>query len=191
MSTRKGRVVLLEEVLQEAMTLAEQTIMAKNPSLENKQEVARQVGVGAVLFHDLKTFRRNDIEFSLEDMLKVEGETGPYVQYTHARASTLLKKGNYEEQIRTSQFVDEEAWPVVKNLEEFPEVIRHAYEKYDPSEIAKYLIDLARTFNKYYGAVRMLDDSQYKQDRLAVVKAVQIVLAEGLRLLGITAPKEM
>lgn len=191
MSTRKGRVVLLEEVLQEAIALAEKTITTKNPLLENKVEVARQVGVGAVLFHDLKTFRRNDIEFSLEDMLKVEGETGPYVQYTHARISTLLKKGQFETPLSDIQLVNEEAWPVIKSLEEFPEVIRHAYEKYDPSEIAKYLIDLARAFNKYYASVRILDDSNLKQSRLAVVKAVQIVLAEGLRLLGIGAPKEM
>ena len=92
MSTRKGEVVLLEEVLEEAITLAEQNIEEKNPDLKQKEEVAKQVGVGAVIFHDLKNERMHNIEFSLENMLKFEGETGPYVQYTHARACSILRK---------------------------------------------------------------------------------------------------
>lgn len=191
MSTRKGKVVLLEDVLNDAIALAEKNIAEKNPTLHHPELVARQVGVGAVLFHDLKNFRMNDIEFSLEDMLKVEGETGPYVQYTHARASTLLKKGNYNEEQLDRIHVDEEAWATIKFVGEFPEAIKRAYEGNDPSQIAKHLLGLCRAFNKYYGSVRVLDDENKKQSRLHVVKSVQIVLNEGLRLLGIAAPKEM
>lgn len=191
MSTRKGKVVLLEEVLNDAIALAERNIAEKNPTLPNPEVVASQVGVGAVMFHDLKNFRMNDIEFSLEDMLRVEGETGPYVQYTHARASTLLIKGEYVEGATYPTFVDDEAWTTIKLLGEFPDVIQRAYEGYDPSQVAKHLLELSRAFNKYYASVRILNDATHKNARLDLVKAVQIVLEEGLRLLGMTAPKEM
>ncbi|RBW67557.1 arginine--tRNA ligase [Bacillus taeanensis] len=191
MSTRKGKVVLLEEVLEEAISLACQTIEEKNPSLQNKNEVAAQVGVGAVMFHDLKNYRMNDIEFSLEDMLKFDGETGPYVQYTHARACSLLRKGEFK--LSNHDFVidDDQSWPVVTMLREFPDVIERAVEKYDPSQIAKYVVDLSQAFNKYYGNVRILEEDGQKEARLAVVYTVMVVLKEGLRLLGISAPEEM
>lgn len=191
MSTRKGKIVLLEEVLNDAIELALENIEQKNPTLSSKEIVAQQVGAGAVIFHDLKNYRLNDVEFSLEEMLKFEGDTGPYVQYTHARASALLRKGNYKEIERTEAQFDEEAWPIVKELIEFPEVIKRAYDGYDPSLIAKYVIQLSKKFNQYYGKVRILADSEYKQVRLSLVSAVQIVLREGLRLLGVDAPEEM
>ncbi|OCA87906.1 arginine--tRNA ligase [Bacillus sp. FJAT-27225] len=191
MSTRKGKVVLLEEVLNEAISLALDDIEKKNPNLTNKEEVARQVGTGAVIFHDLKNFRQNDIEFSLEDMLRFEGETGPYVQYTDARASSLLRKGDFKENDDSISISDPEAWPIITNLMGFPEAIKRAIEDYDPSQIAKYVIELSRAFNKYYAAVRILDDSELKQARLSLVYAVKITLQEGLRLLGLQAPEEM
>lgn len=191
MSTRKGKIVLLEEVLNDAIELALENMEQKNPTLSSKEIVAQQVGTGAVIFHDLKNYRLNDVEFSLEEMLKFEGDTGPYVQYTHARASALLRKGNYKEIERTEAQFDEEAWPIVKELIEFPEVIKRAYDGYDPSLIAKYVIQLSKKFNQYYGKVRILADSEYKQVRLSLVSAVQIVLREGLRLLGVDAPEEM
>lgn len=191
MSTRKGKVVLLEEVLNDAINLAKKNIMMKNPELEFKDTVARQVGVGAVIFHDLKNYRTNDIEFSLDDMLRFEGETGPYVQYTHARASSILKKGKYEESNEKLVITDDEAWAVITNLMAFPAVIKRAFDEYDPSQIAKYVLELSKAFNKYYGSVRILTDHEQKQARLSLVFAVQIVLKEGLRLLGIEAPTEM
>lgn len=191
MSTRKGKIVLLEEVLNDAIELALENMEQKNPTLSSKEIVAQQVGTGAVIFHDLKNYRLNDVEFSLEEMLKFEGDTGPYVQYTHARASALLRKGNYKEIERTEAQFDEEAWPIVKELIEFPEVIKRAYDGNDPSLIAKYVIQLSKKFNQYYGKVRILADSEYKQVRLSLVSAVQIVLREGLRLLGVDAPEEM
>ncbi|WP_226659565.1 arginine--tRNA ligase [Pseudalkalibacillus hwajinpoensis] len=190
MSTRKGKVVLLEEVLSEAIELAKENIEAKNPNLENKSVIAQQIGVGAVLFHDLKNDRRNDIDFSLEDMLRVEGETGPYVQYTHARACSILRKGNYQKG-ETIEELDEEAWSVVTKLRHFPNVVERAATEYDPSQIAKFVLELSRAFNKYYGQVRLLEENSSKQARLQLVSAVAIVLQEGLRLLGLHAPKEM
>ncbi|MFS0658652.1 arginine--tRNA ligase [Niallia alba] len=192
MSTRKGKVVLLEEVLQAAIKLAEQNIEEKNPSLEKKQEVAKQVGTGAIIFHDLKHYRLTDIEFSLEDMLKFEGETGPYIQYTHARACSLLRKGQFSfpANIEGLQW-DHVSFSIIKLLMDFPISVEKAIEQYDPSEIAKYVIDLARAFNKYYAHVQILEEDNEKQARLTLVYAVTLVLKEGLRLLGIAAPKAM
>ncbi|WP_121612699.1 arginine--tRNA ligase [Mesobacillus foraminis] len=191
MSTRKGKVVLLEEVLQDAISFALEDIKQKNPNLPSKEEVARQVGTGAIIFHDLKNFRQNDIEFSLEDMLKFEGETGPYVQYTHARASSLLRKGEFQENQAEVCISDAEAWPIIMNLTIFPQAIKRAFEENDPSQIAKYVIELARAFNKYYASVRILEDDGQKQERLSLVYSVKVVLKEGLRLLGLEAPEEM
>ncbi|MCM2980031.1 arginine--tRNA ligase [Niallia circulans] len=192
MSTRKGKVVLLEEVLQAAIQLAEKNIEEKNPSLENKEEVAKQVGTGAIIFHDLKHYRLTDIEFSLEDMLKFEGETGPYIQYTHARACSLLRKGNFFPPANIDQLQwDQLSFPIVKLLMDFPTIVEKAIVQYDPSEVAKYVIDLAKTFNKYYAHVQILEENSGKEARLSLVYAVILVLKEGLRLLGIAAPEAM
>ncbi|WP_242221589.1 arginine--tRNA ligase [Bacillus cereus group sp. BfR-BA-01380] len=191
MSTRKGKVVLLEEVLEEAITLAKQNIEEKNPNLKKKDEVARQIGVGAVIFHDLKNERIHNIEFSLENMLKFEGETGPYVQYTHARTCSLLKKSNIDIEKQELQLTDDISWTVIKLLHRFPQVIETAFAKYEPSHIAKYILDVAQAFNKYYGNVRILEENAEKESRLALVYAVAVVLKEGLRLLGMEAPEEM
>ncbi|KIL42755.1 arginine-tRNA ligase [Jeotgalibacillus alimentarius] len=191
MSTRKGKVVLLEEVLKEAVSLARQNIADKNPSLADQEQVAHQVGTGAVIFHDLKNHRLNDVEFSLDTMLKFEGETGPYVQYTHARASSILRKGAYQEKANGLAFSGETAWSVIKCLMEFPEAVKRSFEGNDPSQTAKYVLELAKVFNQFYGNVRILDAAEERQEKLSLVHAVQIVLKEGLHLLGVEAPEEM
>jgi arginyl-tRNA synthetase len=192
MSTRKGKVILLEEVLTESIALAQRNIEEKNPSLVNKEEVAKMVGVGAVVFHDLKNFRLNDIEFSLEDMLRFEGETGPYIQYTNARACSILRKGNWTDAEGIQlDFEGHTHWEIISLLKNFSEVITTALKKFDPSQIAKYAIELSRAFNQFYAEVRILEDHPEKQARLALVYAVTIVLQESLRLLGIEAPSEM
>ena len=191
MSTRKGKVVLLEDVLNDSIQLALKTIEEKNPALAGKEETAEMVGTGAIIFHDLKNFRLNDIEFSLDEMLKVEGETGPYVQYTNARAQSILRKAAWIEKKADIHLCGIVEWPVIIELLGFPDAIKRAVEKYDPSQIAKYVLDLAQAFNKYYGDVRILEDDEEKESRLALVYAVSIVLEEGLRLLGIKAPQEM
>lgn len=193
MSTRKGKLVLLEEVLQDAIDLALKNIESRNPDLENKEDVARMVGVGAVIFHDLKNFRLNDIEFSLDTMLTFEGETGPYLQYTYARACSLLEKasGQTVSSISPEAFGNEKAWAIVYLLTKFEEVIQAAFNEFDPSRIAKYLIDLAQAFNKYYGSVKILENDAQLGARLQLVEAITVVIKEGLRILGLGAPQKM
>jgi arginyl-tRNA synthetase len=193
MSTRKGKVILLEEVLNESISMARQNIEEKNPLLANKDTVAKLVGVGAVIFHDLKNYRMNDIEFSLEEMLRFEGETGPYVQYTFARACSILRKGQWQSDLpaEINHCSWEKEWKVISLLMEFPNAVKRAFENLDPSQIAKYVVDLAQSFNKYYGEVKILEENADQQARLALVASVTIVLKEGLRLLGLEAPEEM
>ena len=190
MSTRKGRVILLEEVLREAIQHAEMNITDKNPSLMNAGKVAESVGVGAIIFHDLKNDRMNNIEFSLKDMLTFEGETGPYVQYTHARAMSILEKAKIDE-YEFQGLKDQESWEIIKHLNHFPEIIENAYKLFSPSVLAKYLIHLSQSFNKYYAKVRIIEKDEQLLSRLSLVKAVTIVLKEGLRILGVKAPNEM
>ncbi|SFJ78213.1 arginyl-tRNA synthetase [Thermoflavimicrobium dichotomicum] len=191
MSTRKGRVILLEEVLNEAIDLARKIIEDKNPYLENKEEIAKQVGIGAVVFHDLKHYRTNDVEFSLESMLNFDGETGPYLQYTHVRCHSLMRKANYTSPTENVTLDEAEAWPIIVLLGEFNDVVRNAWKEFDPSRIARYALDLARAFNQYYANVRILSDEKQQEPRLNMVYAVAIVLEESLRLLNIRAPKQM
>lgn len=190
MSTRKGRVILLEDVLKEAIQLAQQNISEKSSELEDKEEVARQVGVGAVIFQDLKNERMNNIEFALDDMLKFEGETGPYVQYTHARACSILRKVDLDIE-GDLQGLTAESWELVKLLNSFPSVIQKAYEKFEPSIVAKYVVDVAQAFNSYYAHTRILVKDHGLQARVALVRATTIILKEGLRLLGLQAPERM
>ena len=191
MSTRKGEIVLLNEVIEEAIALAEESINNKNPYLANKKEVAKAIGVGAIIFQDLKNERIHNIEFSLESMLKFEGETGPYLQYTYARARSILRKATYSNEISTEPLTDDASWAVIKILESFPDAVKKAFVAYEPSHISQYLIDLAKAFNKYYGNVRILEDAKQLQTRLNLVFATTTVLKEGLRLLGIEAPEEI
>ncbi|MED3622909.1 arginine--tRNA ligase [Neobacillus thermocopriae] len=192
MSTRKGKVVLLEEVLKESIAIARKNIEEKNPNLVNKDEVAKQVGVGAVIFHDLKNNRMNDIEFSLEEMLRFEGETGPYLQYTYARACSILRKGNWQVTLTEKYKASwEKEWKVVSMLMNFSNVVNRACENYDPSQVAKYIVDLAQAFNKYYAEVKVLEENEERYARLALVYSVTVVIKEGLRLLGMEAPEEM
>ncbi|QAS51992.1 arginine--tRNA ligase [Halobacillus litoralis] len=190
MSTRQGKTVLLEQVLKEAITRAEKNIEEKNPTLANAGEIAEQVGVGAVIFHDLKHDRRNDVEFSLEDMLTFEGNTAPYIQYTHARAASLLEKGSFRLKDAVTTFDDELAWPIIKLVRNYPVVVENAYKDYDPSKIAKYLLDASRAFNQYYAKTKILESDQ-QQARLTVIFALTVVLKDGLNILGIQAPLQM
>ncbi|MBU9723770.1 MULTISPECIES: arginine--tRNA ligase [Bacillaceae] len=193
MSTRKGKVVLLEEVLQNAIDKAKDNMMEKNPELKNLEDVAKQVGVGAVIFHDLKNERLGSVEFDLEQMLKFEGDTGPYVQYTNARCQTILTKAERKGHMdKVSGLEDPYSWEVVKLLERFPTEVKRAFDLYEPSVIAKYLLKLSQAVNTYYGNVKILQgDAGEKDNKLALLKSVTIVLQEGLRLLGIKAPKKM
>ena len=192
MSTRKGNVVNLEDVLNDSIKLARQQIAEKNPDLPNADEVAKQVGVGAVIFHDLKNDRRNAVNFKLEDVVKFEGETGPYVQYARARAESILRKGG----IRDFSNVDltkvgDAAWDILSFLGQYSDVVERAAVNYDPSVIAKYALELSKKFNQYYAHNRILQDDEDQPARLALVQAVSHVLKDALAMLDIKAPDEM
>lgn len=192
LSTRKGNIILLEPTLQEAISRAKAQIEEKNPELENKEEVARAVGVGAVKFYDLKTDRRNGYDFDLEAMVSFEGETGPYVQYAYARIQSILRKANFTPSAdATYSLSDPESWEIIKLLQDFSRVVKRAAENYDPSLIAKYAINLAQAFNKYYAHTRILDESPERESRLALSYSTAVVLKEALRLLGVDAPDKM
>ena len=195
MSTRRGKVVLLEDVLNEAVERALLLINEKNPTLSNKEEVAEQVGVGAVLFHDLQHDRRNDFNFNLDEIVQFEGETGPYVQYTRARALSILKKANVD----ATDFIDDTpysltdqySWSIIKLIQSFSDTLTRAHREFEPSIIAKHALSVAQAFNRFYANVRVLDDHPEKDSRLALVYSVALMLEEDLRILGIQAPDEM
>lgn len=192
LSTRKGNIILLEPTLDEAVSRALSQIEAKNPDLENKEAVAEAVGVGAVKFFDLKTDRENGYDFDLEAMVSFEGETGPYVQYAYARIQSILRKANFTPKVDNQyQLTDAESWEIIKHLQNFATVIEKAADKYDPSLIAKYAIQLAQSFNKYYAHTRILDENPERDSRLALAYTTGVVLKEALRLLGVEAPEKM
>ena len=192
LSTRKGNIILLEPTLLEAISRAKSQIEAKNPDLENKEAVARAVGVGAVKFYDLKTDRRNGYDFDLEAMVSFEGETGPYIQYAYARIQSILRKANFQPDAEaTYSLNDPESWEIIKLLQDFGRVVKRAADNYEPSLIAKYAISLAQAFNKYYAHTRILDENPERDSRLALSYSTAVVLKESLRLLGVEAPEKM
>lgn len=190
MSTRKGKTVILHDVLVEAVNLA--STYVKEHVSENIDEVSKMVGVGAVIFNDLKNYRTNDIDFNLQDILKFEGETGPYLQYTYARIKSLLSHKINTEINYSEIVIDEYIWNIVFKLSDFKNIIIKAKEGYDPSIIAKYLLELAGLFNKFYANVKIIDNDEINSAfRLNVADAVSIVIKEGLRILGIETPNKM
>ena len=192
LSTRKGKIVLLEEVLREAEELALKQIEAKNPNLPNKEQVAKQVGVGAVIFHDLKNDRTNNFDFNLEEVVQFEGETGPYVQYTRARAMSILRKAGVSVDLSQAlSLEDDYAWEVLKQIENYPNIVKYAESKFEPSVISKYVISLAQAFNKYYANSRILQEDEGLNARLALVEATAVILKQGLAILGVESPDEM
>lgn len=192
LSTRSGRIVLLKDVLADSVKLATAQIDEKNPDLPNKAEVAHEVGTGAVVFHDLMNERLGDFDFKLEEVVRFEGDTGPYVQYTNARAQSILRKAGKPELDLTNLSIDDEkVWETEKLVANFSDIVRRAWRDREPSVIAKYALNLARTFNKYYANSKILVEDDQLNARLALVTAVSNVLTESLRLLGVKAPQEM
>ena len=192
MSTRKGRVVYLEDVIHKCIEKAADVIAEKNPDLENRGEVARIVGVGAVIFGALYNNKIKDITFSYDKVLNFEGETSCYVQYTCARANSVLEKaGAYAAPDVTA--VCPQEFEVVKRLADFPAVLHDALEKYEPCFIARYAVDLAQVFNKFYFDCSILnaEEEGVRNFRLALTDAVRITLKNALGLLGIGVPEKM
>ena len=192
MSTRKGRVVYLEDVINKCVEKALAIITEKNPSLENKEETAKTVGVGAVIFGALYNNKIKDITFSYDKVLNFEGETSCYVQYTCARAHSVLEKGGSARAYAAKEVCPQE-FEVVKQLAEFPATCHDALEKYEPCFIARYCVDLAQKFNKFYFDCSILnaEDEQTRAFRLALTEATLVTLKNGLGLLGIGVPEKM
>ncbi len=194
MASRKGNIILLEDVLNKSIQLARKIIEEKNPDLENKEEVAKDVGIGAVIFADLSTRRNKDIDFDWDQVLSFDGETAPYVQYTHARLYSLMRKYGkpVHQEIDYKVFSTDEESILIKLLEDFPRRVRFAAEGYEPAFICSFLIDLCSTFNRFYQKHRIItDDERSSSARMFLVKTIQVTVKSGLSLLGIKAPERM
>ena len=198
MSTRQGRVIFLEDVLNRAVEQTKKIIVEKNVNTENIDETAREVGIGAVVFNELSNYRIKDYVFSWDKVLNFEGETGPYVQYTHARACSILRNAGEEIQANAKEGFDakyitsESAHRLMKLIYEMPEVIVEAGEKYEPSVVTRHIVDIAQAFNKFYHDEHILvDNEDEKTAKVALVTAAKTAIKNGLGLLGMKAPEKM
>ena len=191
MSTRKGKVVFLEDVINKCFEKAYDIINEKNANLENKEQTAKDIGVGAVIFGALSSSRIKDLVFSYDKALNFDGETGPYCQYTYARCKSVLNKaGEYGEySVKT---LNEDEYNLINELKKFPSIVMSAMEKYEPSMITRYTVDVASKYNKFYFEHKILNETdEVKNFRLALTKATSIVIKNALSLLGIKTPEKM
>lgn len=201
MSTRHGRVVFLEDVLNGAIEKTREIIEEKNPNIENLEEITSQVGIGAVVFNELSNNRIKDYTFKWDQILNFDGETGPYVQYTHARCASLLRKAGEDivAKAQDPKNVDfallaksDSAYELTKLIYAFPGVVEQAGEKYEPSIITRHIIDIAQCFNKFYHDEHIIvADEVEKTSKIALVIATKRVIATGIGLLGMKAPERM
>ena len=194
MSTRKGRVVFLEDVLNQAIDRTRQIIEEKNPDAENIDEVAKAVGVGAVVFQELSNSRIKDYTFSWDRTLSFEGETGPYVQYTHARCCAVLRKAGQpvSADINYELLSDQDAADVLSVLENFNKSIMTAMNKNEPHIVTRFVLDLAQAFNKFYhNSPILVEDADLRAARLALVEATRQTIENALKILGMKAPQKM
>ena len=194
MSTRKGNIILLEDVLNKSIELARKIIEEKNPELENKEEVAKDVGIGAIIFADLATRRNKDIDFDWDQVLSFDGETAPYVQYTHARLCSLQRKyGNpTRKEIDYKVFSTEEEDTLIRLLGDFPAKVKSAAEAFEPAFICSLVVELCSTFNRFYQRQRIItEDEGSTSARMLLVRAIQVTVKSGLSLLGVKAPERM
>ncbi len=197
LSTRRGKIVYLEDVLSRAIEEAEKIINEKNPELQDKHKVAEMVGIGAVIFNDLKTYRMHDVDFRYEDVLNFDGETGPYVQYTHARASSVLRKAESQNisLLLDGEFseVTDTEWSLIYEMAQANELFERAIDELDPSIIARLALRVCQAFNRFYHDNPILNapDDRTRNQRLAITAACRNVLAFALHLIGLEAPSAM
>lgn len=195
-STRKGKGVLLDEVLNMAIEKAKAIIEQKNPTLQNKEEVAQAVGTGALIFNDLKHHRTHEVDFRWDEAFNFEGKTGPYVQYTNARINSLIRRakaeGTVTEPIEHDVFEKDTVWDIMYAIQQYPFVLMEAANKNDPSQIAKFLLELCQLFNRFYAEERIfVDNEQEQRAKLALCQKIAQLLQHGLSTLTIKAPEEI
>jgi arginyl-tRNA synthetase len=193
MSTRGGKFKRLEEVIDQAIILAKEAIMSKNPNLKNQDEVAKAVAIGAIIYNDLKNDKHLDVDFDLENMLKFEGQTGPYLQYSSVRIESIVKGYDIDiDQVNSSVYEQDHYFEIIKSLAQFPNILHRAKDTSSPSVISKYVMNLAQAFNSFYGKERIIvEDKRILQANLLFARSIQIIINESLRLLGIKSLKEM
>ena len=195
MSTREGNIIKLEDLLNESIQRAKKIIENKNPELENKDEVAKKVGIGAVIFNDLSNSRIKDEIFDWDTLLNFQGETGPYVQYIYVRTKSILEKAGYIPEIKDvdgTALQDEASIKVLKLLYNFGDVVLQSAEKNEPSIVARYLIDLSQSFSNFYTVNKVITEDKKTQDaRLYLTYACGLVIKTGMELLGIKMPNKM
>lgn len=195
MSTREGNIIKLEDLLKESISRVEKIMEVKNPDLENKEEIAKIIGIGAVIFNDLYNSRVKDEIFDWDEILNFNGETGPYLQYIYVRTNSILQKAGYIpkfENIDFEQLNDSSSINIVKLLYSFDDAIKQSAEKYEPYIIARYLINLAQAFSSYYNDHKIIvEDKKVQDSRLFLTYCVNIVLKSGAGLLGMKMPERM
>lgn len=195
LSTRSGNIIYAEDILLEAISKIREIIEEKNPDIPDKEETAKKIGVGAVLFNDLYNQRIKDVSFKWEKLLNFDGETGPYVQYTYARCASILRKVTDFDMANTidySLITDAEAMELLKEISRFPKVVVDASEKYEPSVVARFAVDVAQAFNKFYNANRInVEDKALRDARMTLVAITKNTIKEAMLLLGIECPEQM
>lgn len=195
MSTREGNIIKLEDLLNEAISRAQEIIEQKNPELENKEEVAKKVGIGAVIFNDMSASRIKDEVFDWNTILNFQGETGPYVQYTYVRTKSVLEKAGYLpkiEEVKVENLADEYSLAILKLIYNFEDVLIQVTDKNEPSILARYLIDLAKAYSSFYNENKIIvEDKDVQNARVYLTYAVSEVLKQGANLLGIQMPEKM
>lgn len=199
MSTREGNVIYINDLINDAISKSKEIMLAKNPNLENIDDVSKKIGIGALIFNYLKSGKNKDIIFDLDDTLRFDGETGPYIQYTYVRTKSILEKVGFNidkidiDNVDYSKLKEKQEVELIKELEKFGKVIKRAAEEYEPSILARYLIDVATAFSRFYNecSVANLEDEKLKEARCVLVYATSIVIKKGLSILGIECPEKM
>ena len=199
MSTRDGNVIYINDLINEAIEKSKNIILSKNPNSENVDKLSKQIGVGALIFNYLKSGENKDIIFDLDETLRFDGETGPYIQYTYVRTKSLLEKAKFNienidvNDLKLDMLTQVQEVQLIKELEKFTNVIKKASDEYKPSILARYLIDIATLFSKFYNecSVINLESDELKKARCTLVYATSIVIKNGLKILGIECPDKM
>lgn len=195
MSTREGNVIKVEDLLKESIARVKQIIKEKNPEMENLEENARKIGIGAVIFNNVATTIIKDQIFDWDTILNFNGETGPYIQYTYVRTNSVLNNSNGVKDVKKIDFsvlTDKESLEVVKKIYEFNNVIENSVDKNEPSLLARYLLELAKNYSTFYNNNKILvEDEKTKDARVFLTYSVGIVLKIGMKLLGIEMPDKM